>query len=70
MRQTLKIAEWKYGLGSQTWMMFKDDSTGEWLTGQKYDVIIGKTYLVEISEGLNKDDCRLITKFWGVVAGK
>ena len=50
--------------------MIKDDSTGEWLAGPKYDVIIGKTYLVELREGLNKGDCRLITEFKGPVAGK
>ena len=66
----IKIADWKYWRGSQTWLMFKDDSTGEWFVGPKYDVIIGKTYLVELSGGLNKDDCRLISKFIGEVTGK
>lgn len=67
MRQTLKIADWKWVPGSKTWMMFKDAFTGEWLAGSSYDVIIGKTYFVEISGGLNKDDFRIITKFIGVV---
>lgn len=70
MLYKLKIADWEWVSGSQTWMRFKDASTGEWLTGSSYDVIVGKSYLVEISGGLNKDDSLLITKFIGEVAGK
>lgn len=70
MLHDLKIADWKWISSSHTGMMFKDDATGEWLVGPSKDVIVGKSYLVEISGGLNKDDYRLINKFIGEIAGK
>ena len=69
MLYKLKIVDLKPAQSSQTWCMFKDGSTGEWLAGPRHDVVVGKCYLVEINKGLNKDDSRLITRFIGETAG-
>ena len=70
MKYALKIAEWKWVPGRQREMMYKDDNTDEWFVGPRHSVIVDNTYVVEIGEGIGKDGYRIITKFWGAVAGK
>lgn len=62
MTHLMKITDFKWKSGSDREMMYKDDN-GEWFVGSSHNVITGKTYSVEISEGTWEDGYRHIIKF-------
>ena len=62
MKHILKLADWKWVSGSDKEMMYKD-SLDEWFVGKARDVVIGDTYVVEISDKPLKDGYRHIIKF-------
>jgi len=62
MTHIMKLKEWKWKQGSNREMMYQD-SNYEWFVGPPYDVVIGQTYVVEISNGVLEDGYRHIIKF-------
>ena len=62
MKHLLKVAHYKWVSGSQKEMMYKDNND-EWFVGSPYNVVIGETYVVEISNGVLEDGYRHIIKF-------
>ncbi len=62
MTHLMKIKDYEEKSGSSKEMLYQDDK-GEWFVGQPHNVVIGKIYPVEISEGTLKDGYRHIIKF-------
>jgi len=70
MKHFLKLTDWKWVEGSQTEMMYQDNNV-EWFVGKPRSVVIGQTYVVEISEGkAMSDGYRHIVKFEGTIQTK
>lgn len=62
MNHITKITDYKWVPGSDKKMMYKDDN-GEWFVGPKRNIVVGKTVVLEISEGSLEDGYRHIIKF-------
>jgi len=62
MKKVLILTDWKWVPGSTKEMMYKDDK-GNWFVGKASNATIGKTYIVELSEGQSADGYYHIIKF-------
>ena len=62
MKHIMRLIDCKYITGSNRFMMYKD-SNNEWFVGPAYNLDIGKTYVVEISDGVLEDGYRHIIEF-------
>lgn len=60
----LKVADYSWKPGSQKEVIYKDDK-GELFIGPPMNVIIGKTYVVEVSSKRPEDIYYYIIKFIG-----
>ncbi len=66
MQYPIKIIDYYWASGSTKKMIYKDDKGKEFL-GSPHDVVLGKTYMVEISDAHSEDGYTHIIKFVGQI---
>ena len=68
MTHFIKVTAYKRNPGGEREMLYQDNNA-EWFIGPRHNVIIGTTYVVEITD-VTKDGYRQIDKFTSALTNK